>query len=116
MLQKLALLFFGLVLYVTGATAQETKMPMRLITDCYSGIIEFRTYLRDELGEIGFTSAPGVFRRFDGNFSAGLFRTYLSPETYSFTLTVEFLNDDVVCVIAMGNEFAPVIQDGGDPL
>lgn len=116
MLQKLALLFFGLVLYVTGATAQETKMPMRMIADCYTGIIEFRTYLKEELGEIGFTSAPGVFRRFDGQYGVGLFRTYLSPETYTYTLTVEFLNDNVVCVIAMGDEFAPVIQDAGDPL
>lgn len=112
MLQKLAVMLLGLVISVTGVQAQDNQsFVMDMVTDCQS-ISDLRSYLETEHGEIAFTSAPGVFRRYDGEFSAGLFRTYLNPQTFTFTLTVEFLQDDIACVIAMGEEFAPVINDG----
>jgi len=112
MLHKLAVILLGLVVFVTNANAQDNKeFLMQIISDCNS-ISELRSYLKEEHGELAFTSAPGVFRRFDGELSVGLFRTYLNPDTFTFTLTVEFLQDDVACIIAMGEEYAPVIHDG----
>jgi hypothetical protein len=95
---------------VTPVQAQD-NLRMIIETEC-STITSLRSYLQNEHGEIAFTSAPGVFKRWDGELSVGLFRTYLNPETFTFTLTVEFIEDNVACIIAMGDEFAPVIQDG----
>lgn len=109
MLHKLTVTMLGLVLLATPIQAQSLSMIIE--TDCTT-INDLRSYLGREYGEIAFTSGPGVFKRFDGEFSTGLFRTYLNPENFTFTLTVEFIEDDVACVIAMGENFAPVIQDG----
>lgn len=110
MLQRLAVILLGLVLVVTPSLAQDTT-PMIIRTEC-SSIDELRSYLAEEHNELAFTSAPGLFRRADGKFAAGLFRTYLNPETFSYTLTVEFTDIDFACIIAMGEQFAPVIHDG----
>src|SRR6056300_1241822 len=107
MLQRLAVILLGLVLVVTPSLAQTTQ-KMIILTEC-SSINELRSYLAEEHNELAFTSAPGLFKRADGQFSQGLFRTYLNPETFSYTLTVEFIDSELACIIAMGAEFAPVI-------
>lgn len=109
MLHKLTVALLGLVLVATPLQSQSLRMIIE--TDC-NKISEVRSYLKNQYGEIAFTSAPGIFKRFDGELSEGLFRTYLNPETFTFTLTVEFIEEDIACVIAMGDEFAPVIHEG----
>lgn len=113
MLHKLAVILLGLVTFIQSAQAQDNNefYKMQMVTDCENAT-SLRNYLEFEYGEIPFTSGPGVFRRFDGEFSQGLFRTYVNPETFSFTITVEFLDDNLACIIVMGDNFAPVIRDG----
>jgi len=108
MLHKLTVALLGLVLVTTPIQAQNLSMIIE--TDC-SSISEVRSYLKDQYGESAFTSAPGIFKRFDGELAEGLFRTYLNPKEFTFTITVEFPSDDIACVIAMGDEFAPVVHE-----
>ena len=111
MLRQLA---FVLLLGVIGSPLHaQQALKMMLETDCNS-IPALRAYLANEHGELAFTSAPGVFKRYDGEYSEGLFRTYVNPQTFTFTATVEFIDDDIACVIGMGEQFAPVIRDGTD--
>ena len=109
MLRQLAfVLLFGVI--ASPLHAQQA-LKMMLETECNS-TSTVRNYLADEHGELAFSSAPGIFKRYDGEYSEGLFRTYVNPKTYTWTATVEFLEDDMACVIGMGEQFAPVIYDG----
>ena len=110
MLQKLAVILLGLAAFVTPVAAQD-NIKMTIITECNS-ISNLRAYLKKEHGEIAFSSAPGIFKRVDEQYARGIFRTYINPKTYTFTSTVEFVEDDVACIISMGDDFAPVIHEG----
>ena len=91
---------------------QDSSLPMYIIANCKDRS-ETVEYLKKEFGEIGFISSPGIFRRFDGDFSRGTLRIYSNPETYTLTATIEF-DDGTACIAFMGTELAPIIQ--GDSL
>lgn len=111
MLRQLAfVLLFGVI---SSPLHAQQALKMTLETECHT-VDTVRSYLSEEHGELAFTSAPGIFKRYDGEYSEGLFRTYVNPETFTFTATVEFIDDDIACVIGMGEQFAPVIRDGTD--
>lgn len=111
-MQKLVLaVLFALGLGAT-AQAQDTAFrDMEMIAGCQDSDA-MRAWLKEEFGEIAFLSGEGIFRRFDGQFADADVRVYANPSTFTFTVLAEFEQDNISCVVFMGDNLGPVIRDG----
>jgi len=83
-------------------------LNMQIIAGCQS--TDMMTDYISQYDEIPFVGGPGVFRRFDGELAEGDFKMYVNPNTQTFTLTVEFPSDNIVCIVFMGDDLKPVAQ------
>lgn len=90
------------------AVAQEsTLLNMHLITGC-EPTANLEDYIA-QFDEIPFIGGPGVFRRFDGEFSQGLFKIYANPQNLTFTVVIEFPLDGISCIVLMGDDLQPIV-------
>mgnify|MGYP000739295799 FL=1 len=113
---KLATTLLGLTLALGSAQAQEKQeqeqviqLPVGSICDSTA---DFENFI-DEYSEKPFASSNGIVRGINGKLYQGKLLVYVNPETYSTTVAIHFPEDDVTCVLAMGDDFGPAIQDPG---
>lgn len=107
---KLATTLLGLTLTLGSAQAQETErlqFPLGASCDATENLREFLK----RYGEKPFASSEAIVRGINGEHYRGRMVIYVNPETYSTTAVIEFPQDDMTCILSMGEQFGPVIQD-----
>lgn len=103
MLKTLA---FAFSLTATSALAQVESKVMFLMSDCIDTRIN-NHFMYNELMEIPFAGGKGVMKREDGEFSEGVWKIYASPDTKNFTIIIEFPQENLSCLVGMGDDLAP---------
>lgn len=107
---KLATTLLGLTLASGSAQAQETErlqFPLGAMCDPITAVEEFV----DKHGEKSFASSDAVVLGLDGNYYKGKMIIYVNPETFETTTVIEFPQDEISCILAVGQNFGPAIQD-----
>lgn len=109
---KLAATLLGLTLTLGLAQAQETErlqFPLGATCNSTLDVEEFTgTY-----GEKPFASSTAVIQDVNGNIYEGVLVIYVNPKTFGTTVVIEFPQDEMSCILALGEDFGPVIQDPG---
>lgn len=104
MLKSLALAA-SLAVVPVVLSAQET-MPMAIMADC-ADTRTIKQFIYRELAEVPFSGGWGVFQRHDLEFAEGLWKIYTSPDWGTFTIAVEFPDDAIMCLVALGDNLEP---------
>ena len=96
-----------------NANAQEERTLFPLVAECNT--FEYVTeFLKENYGEIPVASGTAVVQSLTTkDFYESRQYIFANPETYSYSTVIYFEEDDKACVVSMGDEFGPVIQDNG---
>ena len=105
-MKKLAPAFAFLLGLTTSAQANQI-MP---ITAACQQSTAVENFIQDEYQEVPFAQGSGVVRLQGDRYAEGRTKIYLNPEDLGFTVVIEFPQDDVHCIILMGDDFQPVIS------
>lgn len=105
---RLAATLLGLTLITGPALAQERLMP--IFASCDSIRIT-KSWIREQ-GEVPFSVNTGaVYVAQINEFVMGKFVVYVNPETYSMTATIDFEEDDMSCIVVIGDGFRPAYTE-----
>lgn len=92
-------------------TPQTNQVHLPVVATCQD-INIMRERLASNLKKIPVAESVVIFRLASGNFGEGLFRLYLNQETMEISVTVEFVEDQLSCLMFVGDYFTPVSQTG----
>jgi len=105
-----------LCLLAMSATAQEQEQEpvlFPILTECYT-FEHVKDFLFDNYGELPIASGSIVVQAFtNAEFYDARQYIFVNSETYTWSTVVYFEEDDKACVVTMGSEFGPVIQETG---
>lgn len=109
-MKKLALLLF-VTLGLTGVARSqqdpELSLTMPLTAPCYL-TEDADMLLKKRHGEIAFAQGESVIWNSKiGDYIEVLTKIYVNPETFSFTVAYEVVEDGVTCIVTTGNNFRP---------
>lgn len=109
---KLVTTLLGLTLTLGLAQAQETERSQFPLGATCEATVDLEEFISG-YGEKAFASSDAVIRGIDGKFYEGKLVIYVSPKTFGTTVVVEFPQDEISCILALGENFGPVTQDPG---
>jgi hypothetical protein len=96
-----------------SANAQEEPVIFPLAAECNT--FEYiKDFLNENYGEVPVASGTAVVQALT---TSEFYKTrqyiFANPKTYTFSSVIYFEEDSKACVVSMGSEFGPVIQDDG---
>jgi hypothetical protein len=108
-MKKLALILFVTLGLAGVARAQQDPelLTMPLTAPCYL-TKDAEQLLKKEHGEIAFAQGESVIwnSKIEDYINVTT-KIYVNPETFSFTVAYDVVEDGVTCVVTTGNNFRP---------
>ncbi len=108
-MKKQALAFCFLLGLALPAQANQI---MRMTAACQQSD-RVHDFITQEYEEIPFSQGPAVIRLNEEQYAEGNSTIYVNPKTKGFSVVIEFPEDDVACILLMGDDFKPAIQGEG---
>ena len=108
-MKKQALAFCFLLGLALPAQANQI---MRMTAACQQSDI-VADFITEQYMEVPFAEGPSVIRLNETQYAEGLGKIYVNPKTGGFSVVMEFPEDDVACILLMGDDFKPAIQGDG---
>jgi len=108
-MKKLALVF---AFYLGLTSFAQANQIMLMTAACQqSEIVD--EFIKQQYSEIPFADGTAVVRLPEDRYAEGITHLYLNPKDKGFTIVVEFVEDDISCIVLMGDDFQPAYQGDG---
>ena len=108
-MKQLALVFS----FIAGLTGSAHANQVMLMTAACQQSEIVAEFIQQEYAEIPFANGTGVVSLPEDSYAEGVTHLYVHPEEKGFTVVVEFPEDDVSCIVLMGDDFKPAYQGDG---
>ena len=108
-MKQLALVF----MFIAGLTGSAHANQVMLMTAACQQSEIVAEFIRKEYAEIPFANGTGIVKLPEDRYATGLTHLYVNPEQKGFTVVIEFPEDDVSCIVLMGDDFQPAHQGDG---
>lgn len=111
-MKKLALILFVILGLAGVARAQQDPelLVMPITAPCYL-TKDADMLLKKRYGELSFAQGESVIWSSNiGEYIGVTTKIYVNPETFSFTVAYELVEDGITCIVTAGNGFKPGSQ------